>query len=52
VANPVIALVARFLRAARQVREDRGDPREDDVAVRAAAEEDELEEIEEEEEEG
>lgn len=49
---PVLALLARLLRQARAVREDRGDPAEDDPGVRAAALDDELDEEEEEEEEG
>jgi hypothetical protein len=40
-----------MLRTARAVREDRGDPEEDDVEVRATAVDDELDEIEDEEEE-
>lgn len=49
-ASAALALLARLLRTARAVREDRGDPREDDYPRRAAEVEDELEEIEDEEE--
>ena len=44
-----LAFLARLLRAARAVREDRGDPREDDAPRRAHDEEDELEQDSEEE---
>mgnify|MGYP007084779244 CR=1 FL=1 len=47
---PVLGLLARILSASRRIREDRGDPREDDRARRAAEEEEELDDIEEEEE--
>jgi len=46
-----LAFLAGLLRRARAVREDRGDPREDDAPRRAADAEEELDEIEDEEEE-
>jgi hypothetical protein len=45
-----LAWLVRIVREARAVREDRGDPREDDAPRRADDEEDELEDIEDEEE--
>ena len=50
-ANPVVAFLAGLLRTARAVREDRGDPREDDYPRRARDEEEEIDDIEDEEEE-
>jgi len=45
-----LAFLGRILREARAVREDRGDPREDDAPRRARDEEDELEDMDDEEE--
>jgi len=45
-----LALLGRILREARAVREDRGDPREDDLPRRARDAEDELEDMDDEEE--
>ena len=47
-----LAFLAGLLKRARAVREDRGDPREDDRARRSREEEEDLDEIEDEEEEG
>ena len=49
---PVLAFLAGLLKRARAVREDRGDPREDDAAKRSRELDEELDEIEDEEEEG
>ena len=50
--HPVLAFLGALLRRARQVREDRGDPREDDYPRRAEDEEEDLDDMEEEEQEG
>jgi len=47
-----LAFLAGLLKRARAVREDRGDPREDDYARRSRELDEEIEEIEDEEEEG
>jgi len=47
----LLPFLARLLRTARAVREDRGDLDEDDVAVHAGTVDDELDDIEDEEEE-
>lgn len=49
--NPVLAFLAALLKRARAVREDRGDPREDDAPRRMREEEDDLDDMEDEEEE-
>jgi hypothetical protein len=48
--NPLLAFLVRLLRAARMVREDQGDPREDDAPRWAEDAEDDLDDMEDEEE--
>ena len=49
--HPVIAFLAALLKRPRAVREDRGDPQEDDAPRRMREAEDDLDDIEDEEEE-